>query len=56
MSRIREEIVYGSNYTLRLSDNQSNYVLSSSNNLVSRIREEVRHGSNYTLRLSYNII
>ena len=41
MSRIREEIGFGSNYTLRLDGNSSNYVLSTSNILVSRIREEV---------------
>jgi len=49
--RIREEVGFGSNYTLRLDGHHSNYVLSTSNILVNRIREEVGFGSNYTLRL-----
>ena len=54
VNRIREEIGFGSNYTLRLDGNHSNYVLSTSNILVNRIREEIGFGSNYTLRLDGN--
>jgi hypothetical protein len=54
VDRIRTEVGFGSNYSVRLDSNASNYVLSSSNILVDRIRTEVGFGSNYSVRLDSN--
>jgi hypothetical protein len=55
VDRIRTEVGFGSNYSVRLDSNISNYVLSTSNILVDRIRTEVGFGSNYSVRLDSNI-
>jgi hypothetical protein len=55
VDRIRTEVGFGSNYSVRLDSNISNYVLSTSNTLVTRIRTEVGFGSNYSVRLDSNI-
>jgi len=54
VDRTRTEVVFGSNYSVRLDSNASNYVLSTSNTLVDRTRTEVVFGSNYSVRLDSN--